>query len=143
MDEAITQAEAERDAGACWCATAGPLTDTRSLDDHHDLPRIIRAEGMSRVPSDTSRTTPSRWTSGSYPMPSPSRPAEGWLGQNSSETGSTFGGDLTPLWSDDVLVAAVAAAHAEGARVTAHVFGEDAVPGLITPASTALSMAPA
>ena len=40
-------------------------------------------------------------------------------------------GDLTPLWSDDVLVAAVAAAHAQGARVTAHVFGEDALPGLI------------
>ena len=40
-------------------------------------------------------------------------------------------GDLAPLWSDEVLVAAVAAAHAEGARVTAHVFGEDALPGLI------------
>jgi imidazolonepropionase-like amidohydrolase len=40
-------------------------------------------------------------------------------------------GDLAPLWSDEVLLAAVAAAHAEGARVTAHVFGEDALPGLI------------
>ena len=40
-------------------------------------------------------------------------------------------GDLAPLWSDDVLVDAIAAAHAEGARVTAHVFGEDALPGLI------------
>ena len=40
-------------------------------------------------------------------------------------------GDLAPLWSDDVLVEAIAAAHAEGARVTAHVFGEDALPGLV------------
>ena len=40
-------------------------------------------------------------------------------------------GDLAPLWSDDVLAAAIDAAHAEGARVTAHVFGEDALPGLI------------
>ena len=40
-------------------------------------------------------------------------------------------GDLAPLWSDEVLSAAVAAAHGEGARVTAHVFGEDALPGLI------------
>ena len=40
-------------------------------------------------------------------------------------------GDLAPLWSDEVLVDAIAAAHAEGARVTAHVFGEDALPGLI------------
>ena len=40
-------------------------------------------------------------------------------------------GDLAPLWSDDVLTAAMAAAHAEGARVTAHVFSEEALPGLI------------
>lgn len=40
-------------------------------------------------------------------------------------------GDLAPLWSDDVLRRAIDAAHAHGARVTAHVFGEDALPGLI------------
>ena len=40
-------------------------------------------------------------------------------------------GDLAPLWPDDVLVDAIAAAHAAGARVTAHVFGTDALPGLI------------
>ena len=40
-------------------------------------------------------------------------------------------GDLAPLWSDDVLKAAIDTAHAHGARVTAHVFSEDALPGLI------------
>ena len=40
-------------------------------------------------------------------------------------------GDLAPLWPDDVLVEAIAVAHSHGARVTAHVFGEDALPGLI------------
>ncbi|MCX6465532.1 MAG: amidohydrolase family protein [Pseudonocardiales bacterium] len=40
-------------------------------------------------------------------------------------------GDLAPLWPDDVLRAAIDAAHAAGARVTAHVFGTDALPGLI------------
>jgi imidazolonepropionase-like amidohydrolase len=40
-------------------------------------------------------------------------------------------GDLAPLWSDDVLKAAIDTAHAHGARVAAHVFGEDALPGLI------------
>ena len=40
-------------------------------------------------------------------------------------------GDLAPLWSDGVLKDAIDAAHAEGARVTAHVFGEDALPGLV------------
>ena len=40
-------------------------------------------------------------------------------------------GELAPLWADDVLAAAIDAAHDNGARVTAHVFGEDALPGLI------------
>src|ERR1700733_12950854 len=33
-------------------------------------------------------------------------------------------GDLAPLWSDDVLKAAIEAAHAQGARVTAPVFSQ-------------------
>ena len=40
-------------------------------------------------------------------------------------------GDLAPEWPDDVLAAAIAAAHEEGARVTAHTFGTDALPGLL------------
>jgi imidazolonepropionase-like amidohydrolase len=40
-------------------------------------------------------------------------------------------GDLAPLWSDDVLAAAIDAAHGAGARVTAHVFGAAAIPGLV------------
>jgi len=40
-------------------------------------------------------------------------------------------GDLAPLWPDDVLSEAIQVAHDAGARVTAHVFGTDALPGLI------------
>ena len=40
-------------------------------------------------------------------------------------------GDLAPLWPDDALTAAVARAHELGARVAAHVFGEDALAGLV------------
>jgi imidazolonepropionase-like amidohydrolase len=40
-------------------------------------------------------------------------------------------GDLAPLWPDEMLAEAVAVAHAGGARVTTHVFGEDALPGLL------------
>ena len=40
-------------------------------------------------------------------------------------------GDLAPAWPDDALAAAVSRAHELGARVAAHVFGEDALPGLI------------
>src|SRR5437588_371749 len=40
-------------------------------------------------------------------------------------------GDLTPLWPGGVLRAAVAAAHAAGARVAVHTFSEEALPDLI------------
>src|SRR5438477_651176 len=40
-------------------------------------------------------------------------------------------GDLTPLWPADALRAAVARAHAAGARVAVHVFSEEALPDLI------------
>ncbi|MFT4042027.1 MAG: amidohydrolase family protein [Gordonia sp. (in: high G+C Gram-positive bacteria)] len=40
-------------------------------------------------------------------------------------------GDLAPLWSRSQLDAAVAAAHAAGVRITAHVFGEEALDDLI------------
>ncbi len=40
-------------------------------------------------------------------------------------------GDLAPLWTDRQVRDAVAAAHDEGARVTAHVFGTDALAGLL------------
>ena len=40
-------------------------------------------------------------------------------------------GDLTPSWTRESLDAAMKVAHDHGARVTAHVFGEDALPDLI------------
>jgi imidazolonepropionase-like amidohydrolase len=40
-------------------------------------------------------------------------------------------GDLAPLWPDDLLAAAIDTAHRAGARVTAHVFGAAAIPGLV------------
>ncbi len=43
LDEAIAQAETERDAGALLLRDCGSPIDTRSLDDRDDLPRIIRA----------------------------------------------------------------------------------------------------
>ena len=43
LDEAVVQAEVERDAGALLLRDAGSPVDTRSFDDRDDLPRIIRA----------------------------------------------------------------------------------------------------
>lgn len=40
-------------------------------------------------------------------------------------------GDLAPSFPQESFAAAIAAAHAEGARVTAHCFGRDVLPGLL------------
>ena len=133
LDEAITQAQTERDAGALLLRDCGSPTDTRSLDDRHDLPRIIRAgRHLAR---------PKRYLQGyaielddEWQLPEAlaeqARRSDGWVKLVGDWIDRSVG-DLAPLWSDDVVTAAVAAAHAEGVRVTAHVFGEDALPGLI------------
>ena len=133
FEEAIRQAETERDVGALLLRDAGSPVDTRSLDDFEELPRIIRAgrhvarpkryipgvpidvEDESQLPAVVAEQA--RWGDGWVKL------VGDWIDRGI--------GDLAPLWSDDVLVEAIVAAHAEGARVTAHVFGEDALPGLI------------
>ena len=133
LDECIAQAETERGVGALLLRDCGSPTDTRSLDDRHDLPRIIRhgrhlarpkryqrgfaieLEDESQLPDAVAEQA--RWGDGWVKL------VGDWIDRDT--------GDLAPLWSDDVLKAAMAAAHAEGARVTAHVFSEDALPGLI------------
>ena len=133
LDEAVAQAETERDAGALLLRDAGSPVDTRSFDDRDDLPRIIRAgRHLAR---------PKRYTPGlpidvedESELPAAvaeqARRGDGWV-KLVGDWIDRGVGDLAPLWSDDVLVDAIAAAHAEGARVTAHVFGEDALGGLI------------
>ncbi len=133
IDEAAVQAETEREAGALLLRDCGSPTDTRSLDDREDLPRIIRAgrhlarpkryspglaidlEDESQLPDRVAEQA--RWGDGWVKL------VGDWIDREQ--------GDLAPLWSDDVLSAAIEAAHQHGARVTAHVFGEDALPGLI------------
>jgi imidazolonepropionase-like amidohydrolase len=133
LDEAIAQAETERDVGALLLRDCGSPTDTRSLDDHEDLPRIIRAgKHLAR---------PKRYQAGyaveledESQLPAAvaeeARRGDGWIKLVGDWIDRSVG-DLAPLWSDDVLKAAIDAAHAHGARVTAHVFSEDALPGLI------------
>ncbi|MGD1173532.1 amidohydrolase family protein [Mycobacterium seoulense] len=133
LDEAIAQAETERDAGALLLRDCGSPTDTRSLDGHDDLPRIVRAgRHLARpkryipgfaVELDDESGLPAA-------VAEQAKRGDGWIKLVGDWIDRKVG-DLAPLWSDDVLKAAIDAAHAHGARVTAHVFGEDALPGLI------------
>ena len=134
LDEAIAQAEAEREVGALLLRDCGSPIDTRSLDDRDDLPRIIRAGRHLARPKRYIPGLPIDIEDESQlpdAVAEQARRGDGWVKLVGDWIDRGIG-DLAPLWSDDVLKAAIDAAHAHGARVTAHVFGEDALPGLIT-----------
>jgi imidazolonepropionase-like amidohydrolase len=132
-DGAIAQAETERDVGALLLRDAGSPIDTRFIDDHEELPRIIRAGRHIARPRryirelgielDDERDLPEI-------IAEQARFGDGWVKIVGDWIDRSVG-DLAPLWSDAILKEAIDAAHANGARVTAHVFGEDALPGLI------------
>jgi imidazolonepropionase-like amidohydrolase len=133
LEEADAQARTDRDAGALLLRDCGSPVDTSPLQARRDLPEIIRAaRHVAR---------PKRYIAGlSIDLDDPALLPEVVAEQAAAGDGwvklvgdwiDRGAGDLAPLWPDDVLVAAIAAAHAAGARVTAHVFGTDALPGLI------------
>ncbi|MCW2650105.1 MAG: hypothetical protein JWR32_1081 [Mycobacterium sp.] len=133
LEEAISQAEAERDVGALLLRDCGSPIDTRSLDDRRDLPSIIRAGRHLARPKRYSPGLPIDIEDESQlpaAVEAQARRGDGWV-KLVGDWIDREAGDLAPLWSDDVLKRAIDAAHALGARVTAHVFGEDALPGLI------------
>lgn len=133
LEEAVVQAETERDVGALLLRDCGSPTDTRSLDDRDDLPRIIRAgkhlARPKRYAAGFSRELEDEWQLPDA-VAEEARRGDGWI-KLVGDWIDRGVGDLAPLWSDDVLKAAIETAHAHGARVTAHVFSEDALPGLI------------
>ncbi|HYR16328.1 MAG TPA: amidohydrolase family protein [Mycobacterium sp.] len=134
LDEAIAQAETERDVGALLLRDAGSPTDTRSFDDHVDLPRIIRAGRHLARPKRYQRGFAIELEDESQLPDAVAEQAsrgDGWIKLVGDWIDRDVG-DLAPLWSDEILKQAIDAAHDNGVRVTAHVFSEDALPGLIT-----------
>lgn len=133
LDEADAQARTDRDAGALLLRDCGSPIDTTALQVREDLPEIIRAARHIARPK---RYIPGISIDLDDPALLPDVVAEqaaagdGWV-KLVGDWIDRGVGDLAPLWPDDVLVAAIDAAHAAGARVTAHVFGTDALPGLI------------
>jgi imidazolonepropionase-like amidohydrolase len=133
LDEAIGQAETERGIGALLLRDCGAPTDTRSLDDHDDLPRIIRAGKHLARPKRYQKGCAVELEDESQLPEAVAREVgrgDGWIKLIGDWIDRSIG-DLAPLWSDDVLKAAIDTAHSHGARVTAHVFSEEALPGLL------------
>jgi imidazolonepropionase-like amidohydrolase len=126
------QALAERDAGVLALRDCGSPVDTRALDEHPDLPRIIRAGRHLAAPRRYIPGLAIERSSGDLvdAVRVQARRGDGWV-KLVGDWIDRGVGDLAPEWPADVLREAIAAAHEEGARVTAHTFGTDALPALI------------
>ncbi|MET8994292.1 amidohydrolase family protein [Amycolatopsis sp. NPDC004169] len=133
LEEAAAQAITDRNAGTLLIRDCGLSIDVRPLQARADLPSIIRAgQHLALV----KRYIPGLGIELEDPAQLPeavaeqARDGDGWV-KLVGDWIDRGAGDLAPLWPDDVLAEAVKVAHENGARVTAHVFGEAALPGLI------------
>jgi imidazolonepropionase-like amidohydrolase len=131
-EEAERQALADRDAGALLLRDAGSPSDTRWVDARDDLPVLIRAGrhiarprrylkgyGEEVEPADLAATVTRQAAAG-----------DGWV-KLVGDWIDRDTGDLAPCWPADALREAIAAAHAAGARVTAHCFAESSLADLV------------
>jgi imidazolonepropionase-like amidohydrolase len=131
-DGQARQARVDRDAGALLLRDAGSPVDNTSVQERDDLPRLIRAGrhiarpkryirdlGIEVEPEDLVTEVERQVAAG-----------DGWVKIAADWIDRSLG-DIAPTWPDDALAAAIGRAHELGARVAAHVFGEDALSGLI------------
>ncbi|MEO9237367.1 MAG: amidohydrolase family protein [Jatrophihabitantaceae bacterium] len=131
-DEQVAQAILDRDAGALLLRDAGSPVDNRYVQQRPELPRLIRAGrhiarpkryirylGVEVQPQDLVAEVEKHAALG-----------DGWI-KLAADWIDRDAGDLLPTWPDEALAAAIGRAHELGVRVAAHVFGEDALPGLI------------
>ncbi|MBK0867484.1 MAG: amidohydrolase family protein [Saccharopolyspora sp.] len=133
LDVAVQQAETDRDAGTLLIRDCGAPIDTRPLQERTDLPRIIRAGRHLAKPKRYIPYLADQLEDESELPRAVAEQAEygdGWV-KLVGDWIDRSAGDLAPLWSDGALTEAIEVAHAHGARVTAHVFGEEALPGLL------------
>jgi imidazolonepropionase-like amidohydrolase len=126
------QAGADRDAGVLLIRDAGSPVDTHWIDQRDDLPVIIRAgRHLARkkryLRNFAHEIEPDELVS--Y-VRQEARRGDGWVKLVGDWIDREVG-ELAPCWPAEALVAAIAAAHEEGARVTAHCFGEDCLPDLL------------
>jgi imidazolonepropionase-like amidohydrolase len=126
------QALLDRGAGALLLRDAGSPVDNTSVQRREDLPRLIRGGRHIARPKRYIRelgveVEPDQLVA---EVERQAARGDGWV-KIAADWIDRALGDLAPVWPDDILAAAIARAHQLGCRVAAHVFGEDALPGLI------------
>ena len=132
-DEQERQAIANRDTAALLLRDCGSPEDTSWIHGRPDLPKLIR-HGRHLAPYR--RYIPGLGLELEDPAQLPEAVAiqagngDGWV-KIVGDWIDREVGDLAPAWPGDVVKDAIARAHELGARVTAHIFGEDGLADLI------------
>jgi imidazolonepropionase-like amidohydrolase len=132
LDEARALAAADRSAGVLAIRDAGSPYPYAELDHDLDVPRLARAGrhvapirrylrdiGVEVEAADLSATVKEQATAGN-----------GWV-KLVGDWIDRGKGDLAPGWDLGAMAAAVATAHAQGARVAVHTFAEPSVAALV------------
>lgn len=132
VEETRAQAILDRDAGALLIRDCGSAADTSWVHECDDLPRLVRAgrhvaRSRRYIRNYADEVEPADLVDA---VVAQARRSDGWV-KLVGDWISREDGDLTPSFPADDLAAAIAAAHEEGAKVTAHCFGPDVLPGVI------------
>jgi imidazolonepropionase-like amidohydrolase len=130
---AEAQAIADRDGGALLIRDCGSAMDTRWVQQRADLPRLIRAgRHIARtrryIRNYADEVEPDALVAS---VVREAGRGDGWV-KLVGDWISRDEGDLAPSFPDADFAAAIEAAHVHGAKVTAHCFGHDVLPGLIS-----------
>jgi imidazolonepropionase-like amidohydrolase len=132
LAEAKALATQDRETGVLAIRDAGSPYPYAALDDDPEVPRLARAGrhvapvkrylrdiGVEVAAGEVAATVTAQAAAGN-----------GWVKLVGDWIDRDLG-DLAPAWDERTLAGAVAAAHAAGARITAHTFSESAVATLV------------
>jgi len=134
LDAAATERQAveDRDGGALLLRDCGSPADTRWVQERDDLPRLIRAGRHIARTRRYMRGYADEIEPDALPavVAREAQRGDGWV-KLVGDWIDRGEGDLRPSFPAEDLGAAIKVAHDHGARVTAHCFGHDVLPGLI------------
>jgi imidazolonepropionase-like amidohydrolase len=134
VDEETTEEQAvtDRDAGALLLRDCGSAADTAWVHDRDDLPRLIRAGRHIARTKRYIRNYAHEVEPGelSAYVAQEAQRGDGWV-KLVGDWISREEGDLAPSFPAEAFADAIRVAHEQGARVTAHCFGETVLPMLI------------
>lgn len=134
--EALAQAEADRGCGILAIRDCGNLEYAPGILGNPALPPIIRCGRHIARPKRYMRLLPIEVENLSdlpQVMVAQAQQSDGWVKIVADWIDRSKGADsdLDPLWPTEILKEGIAAAHQEGARVTAHAFSHKAIAGLL------------